>query len=99
MAFAPRQTKKGVTAKAWGKRKLYRHAFMAQMKSGHMGIYRREGRERLPIKEMYGPSVPREMATNEIVNEMHDTFEERVIARLPANVRYYVAQCMKRRGR
>ncbi len=34
-----RQLKRGVTSKAWGTRKLYPHAFIAQMNSGHKGVY------------------------------------------------------------
>lgn len=32
---------------------LFKRAFVATMKSGHQGVFRRKGRERLPIKEQY----------------------------------------------
>lgn len=35
-----------------------RGAFVAQMKSGHIGVFRRAGPTRLPIIQLYGPSVP-----------------------------------------
>jgi len=37
-----------------GKRTLIRGAFVARMSSGHEGIFKRVGRERLPIKELLG---------------------------------------------
>lgn len=58
MAFGARQTKKGVTAKAWGKRKSYAGSFIATMRSGHKGVFTRKGKARLPVKELWGPSVP-----------------------------------------
>lgn len=35
--------------------KLYEHAFLSLMKSGHLGIFRRDGRDRLPITEVADP--------------------------------------------
>ncbi|WNO10433.1 phage tail protein [Teredinibacter sp. KSP-S5-2] len=35
------------------KKKLHKHAFVARMRSGHEGIYRRKSGSRLPIKELY----------------------------------------------
>lgn len=40
-----------------GKRKLFRGAFVAKMKSGHVGIFRRKGRTRLPIRQMFTGTV------------------------------------------
>jgi hypothetical protein len=37
-----------------GKRTLVRGAFIATMKSGHVGIFRRRGAARLPIQELLG---------------------------------------------
>jgi len=70
-----RQTKKGVSVRMRKDmpRKLFRGAFIATMKSGHKGVFRRLGKqylkrwspgrkqtrgtENLPIKELYGPPV------------------------------------------
>lgn len=35
------------------KKKLRKHAFIAQMRSGHEGVFRRKSADRLPIKELY----------------------------------------------
>ncbi|MGD1956349.1 MAG: phage tail protein [Sphingomonadales bacterium] len=96
IAFGARQTKKGVTAKAWGKRRLYRGAFVATMRSGHTGAFVREGRKRLPIREMSGPSVPDEMAQPIIVAAMGTTFVRRMRVRWPVNLEFNIARILKR---
>lgn len=59
MAFNPRQVRKGVSvAINQGKRKVIPGAFIATMKSGHEGVYRRVGGvKRLPIRELYTTRV------------------------------------------
>lgn len=46
---------RGVTARTATRR--YPHAFIAQMKSGHVGVFQRVGSRRLPIRELMGASV------------------------------------------
>jgi hypothetical protein len=54
-AYPHRQTKKGVSVQVnRGKRTLLAGAFVATMRSGHVGIFRRRGKERLPIEELRG---------------------------------------------
>jgi len=67
LAFKARQVAKGVSykiKKTGGRKRVY--AFMESpvggaptvMPSGHMGVFRRKGRSRLPIIELFGPSIP-----------------------------------------
>ena len=72
-----RQLKKGVKSQAWGKDKLYRGTFIAKMNSGHKGVFTRLFRKsiagepiNLPIKELYGPSVPKEMNEKIVIKKM-----------------------------
>jgi hypothetical protein len=54
-AYPNRQTKKGVSVEVnRGKRTLLKGAFKAKMRSGHVGIFRRQGKARLPIDELRG---------------------------------------------
>lgn len=56
--FPNRQTKKGVSvAVNRGRRVLVVSAFRATMKSGHTGIFRRQGEKRLPIDELFSTRV------------------------------------------
>lgn len=64
------------------KEKLDR-VFMQTMPTGHKGLYEREYDERLPIKELFGPSVPQMLRYNEDVEQMigdhaRDAFDKRL---------------------
>ena len=55
IAYPHRQTKRGVSVEVnRGKRTLVAHAFIATMRNGHEGIFRRRGKARLPIHELRG---------------------------------------------
>lgn len=41
-----------------GGRKTVPHAFIARMPGGHRGVYQRRTKARLPIYELFGPSLP-----------------------------------------
>lgn len=73
--YGAQQTKKGVTVRVKNGRKTLKHAFIATMPNGHRGVFEREGTGRkrvtkkgrsymsgLPIKELYGPSIPDSLA-------------------------------------
>jgi len=73
--FRPRPTlpqpyeplpKRGLTYKICkqGGRRRISDAFVARMRSGHMGVFRRAKRTRLPIMELYGPSIPHVASTS-----------------------------------
>ncbi|MBK5910116.1 hypothetical protein CCR85_01235 [Rhodothalassium salexigens] len=61
MDFAARQTRIGVTARAYGVSRRYRGAFIAQ-RHGTDRVFIRIGKERHPLHRLYGPSVPETMA-------------------------------------
>lgn len=80
--FKARKTSKGVSHSAWGRRQIAKGAFIAKMPGGHKGVYRRvpagyakrhtKGRPttstpNLPIKEMFGPSIPREFINKRVL--------------------------------
>jgi hypothetical protein len=53
-----KQTAQGVSYRGeGGQRKFIPHAFVALMKSGHRGVFKRLGKVRLPICELEGVSV------------------------------------------
>lgn len=81
IGFGARQTKAGVTAKSWGKRKTYKGAFIAKMPSGHKGVFHRVAgkyaknrknhtKHSMAIEEMYGPSLPKEFSKQKILASM-----------------------------
>ena len=54
----------GVTAKAWGVKKLYKSAFIANIKYAGggetSGVFTRKSDDSLPIKQLYGAGLARE---------------------------------------
>jgi hypothetical protein len=58
------QTSKGVRVRLRGS---YRHAFIASMDSGHTGVMLRQGADRLPIRELFGPNPAHDITNNDAV--------------------------------
>lgn len=58
--LAARQTQRGVSfrGRPGQGRQTVPGAFLATMKSGYHGVFKRTGKRRLPIAELFGPSVP-----------------------------------------
>jgi hypothetical protein len=85
-----RQTAKGVTYKAGEKgRKLIPSAFIAEMKSGHVGVFKRQGKERLPIHELKGPSVPVVFARQKIQAAVLKMIDERLEKEIDQALKYF----------
>ena len=61
-------------------------AFIAIMKSGHKGVFEREGDESLPIKQLYGPSVPQMIKNEEIMKKINDEANETLQKRIEAEI-------------
>ena len=76
--FPTTQTATGVSTRAWGKQQIIAHAFIATMKSGHRGAFRRETKSRLPIKELWGPTIYGTFKTKEVQAVISDTMKARL---------------------
>ena len=58
VAFRTRQTKKGVSYTMTGRQGLLKSAFKQIMpRSGHKGVFIRRGQSRLPIDQVFGPTL------------------------------------------
>lgn len=70
--FGARQTRKGVTfqVKRAGGRKVLPGSFKAKMRSGHVGVYRRRGKARLPIQELFSASAGSSLRDREILRRV-----------------------------
>lgn len=62
--FGAKQFSYGVRARLKGGAQKYPGAFVATMRSGHTGVFRRRGKPRLPIAELHGPSLGRVFRNN-----------------------------------
>jgi hypothetical protein len=64
---------------------ILKRAFVAKMKSGHIGVYERQGKESFPIDQKFGPSTPgmfgRENETEinkAVMKKAGETFDKRI---------------------
>lgn len=71
-----RQTKRGVTVRIGKQRKLITGAFVARMKSGHVGVFSRRTKKRLPIDERYTIAIAEAFGSKPVVATMHFKSEE-----------------------
>jgi hypothetical protein len=93
--FPHTQTAGGVMTRAWGKPQLLVNAFSATMKTGHSGIFRRRpGAGRLPIYELWGPTVSGTFTTPDV----RVTIEKRIKEQLPKNLTRDLRAAMRRQG-
>jgi hypothetical protein len=85
--FNPRQTKQGVTAKAWGKRKVYKDTFIVEELGHH--VFVRKGKERLPIKKVYGANPASVAKSAELALIVNKVIADNLGSEMKSNIRYF----------
>ena len=80
--FDARQTRRGVSARPWGQRRVFPGTFIVEKLGGQ--VFRRVGRARLPIVKLWGPSIPREMLRDEVPR----VFFEEIRTKLPIRLQH-----------
>lgn len=91
--FGARQVARGVSVMVKkGARKVIRTKFIATMKSGHIGVYGRKGRERLPIIERSGPSVPQLFASRGIMKKIQDFTTQKLPRILDHEIQFFLGR-------
>lgn len=85
-----RQTRTGVSATiSKGKRQQFKSAFIATVgKGSHTGVFKRKGKARLPIKELYGPSAEQLMSSKQAEEFIQRVFRERLEVELKRAIEY-----------
>jgi hypothetical protein len=68
--FNARQGKRGVSAAPWGRRQMFKHAFMVPAYGNR--VYVRTTDDRGPLKPLFGPNIAREL----VKDETADTFRK-----------------------
>jgi len=71
------QTSKGVQF-SLGQPKEIKSAFIASMKSGHRGVFKRIGKKRLPIKELFTLSISEYLGTREMTTKIDNFIKKRL---------------------
>jgi len=95
--FGARQTKRGVSANVWGKRKIYRGAFIGGGRnSGKRLVFKKLKDDPKRIEALHGPSLPREFHRQ----DMEKIFKKKIKTRFPILFKRAVEfHMLKARGR
>jgi hypothetical protein len=57
-------------------------AFVGRMPSGHLGVFLRAGKRRLPINELFGPPIPEMLGSKDVAEWVEQKAQERLDERL-----------------
>jgi hypothetical protein len=89
--FAPRETQRGISARPWGERRTFPGTF--HIPAGGERVFARASDERLPLKQLWGPSPAKEFERGDMIEKIRamvgDAFERRFrheIGRLPGGL-------------
>lgn len=100
-AFGARQTKKGVSAKPWNKRRVFKGFFIVEKlggqvfaKTNEVGWHKTRPRRKPAIEKKWGPSLPREL----IRGESHKRLEEIAERDLDARVLHEAERVLEKAG-
>lgn len=61
---------------------MIRGAFLARMKSGHLGVFNRVENGKFPIVQRYGPSVPQMLENANVQKYVEDRATEMLAKRM-----------------
>lgn len=89
-----RRPRDGVSVKVTRTRKKIPGSFVARMPNGSLGVFQRKGRSRLPIKKLYGPSVPQMLDHDNVLPDLQDGATLRFNKNLDHEIDYF----LKRKG-
>ena len=91
--FSARKVKGGVRVEVQrGKKKIVSSAFLAEMNTGHKGVYRRVGDKRLPIRELPGPMPSSLLLSDKVKKVMKEKAEAEWSVRLKREIEYYYSK-------
>jgi hypothetical protein len=90
--FRARQTKSGVSISVKrGERYRFKHAFMRKDTNGHIRVFERDGKERMPISRKFSLSVP-QMFNDKILKKGLDEAENTFEKEFEHNLDYYLGK-------
>lgn len=82
----PKTVKHGATIKAAqlksSQQTVFEHAFIAMMKSGHIGMFERKSKKPFPIKEFMGSSTAQMAANTVVVEKVEEKAKETIDKRI-----------------
>lgn len=87
------RTRVSYRIRAGGGRERLTDAFVIEFSSGYRGVFRREGRSRLPLRELYGPSIP-EVAEKDaaVRSELDEKAGERLLEEVESRLDFLLSR-------
>lgn len=82
----------GVTYVIGNVKKMLPSSFIAQMRSGHLGVFKRRGKKSLPIDERFGPSIPKSFVNSRVQAALREVINSRLATEMRAQMRYYAGR-------
>lgn len=79
---SPRRRTATKAAVRRGAKKVISGAFVQRMPNGSAGVFRRTGKSRLPIEQLYGPAVPVMMNNDDVVKAVQERAEQQLESRI-----------------
>lgn len=61
-------------------------SFLTEFKSGHLGVMRRTSARRLPLKQLYGPTVPSMIKNEKVIRTIQEAASKKLEERIEAGV-------------
>jgi len=84
-AVSPKQPRQGATVRARQRRDramtVFQNAFVARMRSGHVGIFERDTRRRTPISEIMAVSTAQMAADSGVMRKAEEAAQETIVKR------------------
>lgn len=71
------------------------HAFIAKMKSGHVGVFEREGKTRKPMDQLYGPSITQMLGNPSVIQYI----EAQSLAKLDERITHEIKRVLDKEAR
>ena len=75
-----------------------RKAFVARMRSGHIGVFERTSNKRLPIRELFGPSIPQMFREQNTLSALARTITESAPGIIAHEIRFRAERAARRRS-
>lgn len=72
--FDPRQTKRGVSTKVWGRRRILPHTFVIARMGDN--VFVRTSQSRFPIRKLWGPALPKELVSGPVRKAFKEAVKE-----------------------
>jgi len=79
----------GVSYSLGGKQNRIAGTFIARMPTGHVGIFKRAGRARLKIHELFGPSIPLVFAKDKVQTAVRAVIKARMPIEMAAAAKFF----------